>query len=84
MRENIINKLTTALAPTYIDVIDESRLHAGHAGAKAGGESHFAVNIVSPTLNKLTKVAAHREIYKILATELKTGVHAIRIDLSAG
>ena len=77
--EIIKQKLTLALAPTVIEVIDESHLHAGHAGARVGGESHFAVKIVSEKFRGLSRVNCHKLIYGILEEELQNGVHALRI-----
>ena len=47
MHDLIVEKLTQAFAPERLDVIDDSRRHAGHAGARPGGETHFSVHIVS-------------------------------------
>jgi BolA protein len=46
-RDLITEKLTTAFAPTHLDVVDESHQHAGHAGHRPGGETHFRVTIVA-------------------------------------
>lgn len=78
--DTIKQKLISALNPMEIEVLDESHLHAGHAGARDGGESHFAVKIVSEKFKGLSRVNCHKLIYSILATELETGVHALRIN----
>lgn len=80
LSETIKYKLSEVLNPTKIEVVDESHLHAGHAGARAGGESHFAVTIVSEKFSGLSRVARHKLVYGILDEELKNGVHALRIS----
>jgi BolA protein len=72
-------KLTRAFHPTALAVIDESHLHAGHAGAREGGESHFRVEIVSDTFAGLSRVARHRRVHDVLAEELRGGVHALAV-----
>ena len=77
----IVQKLTTALSPTYVLVRDDSHHHAGHSGAKDGGETHFHVAISAPALNGLTRVAQHRLIYDILSDELNDRVHALSLQV---
>lgn len=75
----IESKLTAALQPTRVQVIDESELHKGHAGHRPGGESHFRVEIVSTAFEGQSRVARQRRVYEILAEELKAGVHALAL-----
>jgi BolA family transcriptional regulator, general stress-responsive regulator len=77
----IKQKLVAALQPSELEVIDESHLHAGHAGAHAQGESHFRVRIMAAALNGLTRVGQHRRVNDILSEELKTRVHALAIEV---
>jgi BolA protein len=79
MSENIHQKLQQAFTPTHLEVIDQSHLHKGHAGARSGGESHFAVTIKAYAFNELSLLARHRAINKILAEELKGAIHALNI-----
>jgi BolA protein len=79
----ITNKLTKAFAPQSLDVIDESHQHAGHAGHRPGGETHFRVTIVSEAFRDKSRVERHRMINAILAAELAGGVHALAIHASA-
>jgi BolA protein len=72
-------KLTAALEPTALDVIDESARHAGHAGARAGGESHFQVHIVSAQFAGKSRVARQRIVYALLAEEMKGTIHALSL-----
>lgn len=78
--DRIQQKLHEALAPLELDVIDESARHAGHAGARPEGETHFRVRIVSPAFAGLSRVARQRRVHEILADELRTDVHALSID----
>lgn len=77
--ETIRQKLTDRLAPLRLDIVDESHRHAGHAGARPEGETHFAVTIVSAAFVGLGRVARQRLIYQILAAELATCVHALSL-----
>ena len=72
----LYKKLELAFSPSFLDVTDESSHHQGHAGAPAGGNSHFAIRIQSADLTPLPPLAQHRLIYKVLDTELKEGLHA--------
>ncbi len=73
----IESKLTAALQPTRLKVVDESELHKGHAGHRPGGESHFRVEIVSAVFEGQSRIARQRRVYEILADELEAGVHAL-------
>jgi BolA protein len=75
----IEDKLTAALQPISLKVTDESAHHAGHAGARPGGETHFQVEIVSPAFTGQSRVARQRLVYGILADELKAQVHALSL-----
>ncbi len=75
--ERIEEKLRGAFKPTKLDVIDESHLHAGHAGARPQGESHFRVEIVADSFDGKTRVARQRMIYSLLADEMKSDIHAL-------
>ena len=70
--------LQAALAPTALEVQDDSHLHAGHPGAKEG--RHFSVRIASPRFNGLTPVARHRLVYDALHALMPRGIHALAID----
>jgi BolA protein len=81
--ETIRVKLTDRLAPTRLMVLDESHRHAGHAGARPEGETHFAVTIVSAAFAGLNRVARQRLVYETLAKELAGGVHALSLTTVA-
>ena len=83
MQERIEAGLVQALAPTNMNVVDESHLHAGHSGARAGGESHFRIHVVAPAFAGKGRVERHRMIYAALASEIADGVHALALDAKA-
>jgi len=78
--DQIRRKLTEALSPVDLDVIDESGRHAGHAGARPEGETHFRVRIVAHAFAGMNRIARQRRMHEILADELRTRVHALSID----
>ncbi len=73
--------LRAALAPESLAVVDDSHLHAGHAGAREG--RHFSVAITSPRFAGLSRVARHRLVYDALFTLMPRGIHALAIDARA-
>jgi BolA protein len=82
-RDRITEKLTAAFAPQRLDVIDESHQHAGHAGSRPGGETHYRVHIVSDAFRGKSRLERHRMINDTLSGELKSGVHALAIHALA-
>jgi BolA protein len=83
MKKLITDKLTSAFAPQSLDVTDESHLHAGHAGHRPGGETHYRVHIVSEAFRGKSRVDRHRMINQTLSGELATTVHALAINARA-
>jgi BolA family transcriptional regulator, general stress-responsive regulator len=77
--ETIRQKLTRRFDPARLDIVDESHRHAGHAGARPGGETHFAVTIVAAAFAGLSRVARQRIVHQTLADELRTRVHALSL-----
>ena len=75
----IEKKLGEGLTPRRLSVVDESHLHAGHAGAPDGGESHFRVEVVAAAFAGLSRIARQRLVYGLLAEELKGPVHALAV-----
>ena len=78
--DRIRRKLTEAFHPDALEVVDESHLHKGHAGARPGGETHFRVRIAAAAFAGANRVAAHRMIYDTLGDEIAAGVHALAIE----
>jgi len=81
---DIEQKLRDALSPTALEVTDDSHQHAGHSGARPGGETHFSVKITAQAFEGLNRVAQQRLVYKILAEEMAGPVHALVIEAKAG
>ena len=77
--DRIREKLTAGLQPTRLAVIDESHRHAGHAGARPGGESHFRVEVVAAAFTGESRIARQRRVYALLAEELAGPVHALAL-----
>lgn len=74
--------LVQRLAPTALEVLDESADHAGHAGANGTGfGTHFRVRIASPFFTGKPRVAQHRLVYDALQEFLDQGVHALAIEV---
>jgi BolA family transcriptional regulator, general stress-responsive regulator len=75
------DRLQETLAPTQLEVIDESSAHAGHAGADGSGfGTHFRVRIASPMFAGRPRVACHRLVYDALQDFVRRGLHALAIE----
>lgn len=72
-------KIEEALAPSRLEIIDDSHRHAGHAGHNHQGESHFRVEIVSESFVGKSRVERHRLVNTLLAAELAGSVHALQL-----
>ncbi|MDH3579213.1 MAG: BolA family transcriptional regulator [Hyphomicrobiales bacterium] len=77
--DTIRQKLTDAFAPDELEVVNESHLHAGHAGSPGTGSSHFRVTIVAAKFDGLSRVDRHRLVNEALARELAGPVHALAL-----
>jgi BolA protein len=77
--EQMTRKLTQAFSPSTLEIRDDSAKHAGHAGARAGGESHFSIRIVSDAFRGKARIDRHRMVHRVLAEELAGPVHALAI-----
>ena len=75
-RARIESLLRESLAAEHVEVVDESHLHAGHAGAREGG-GHFRALIVSERFEGLNRVASQRLVYELLAAEMGPEIHAL-------
>lgn len=73
--------LTEAFAPTLLEVRDDSHLHAGHAGARVGGETHYGVTMVAALFDGKSRVDRSRAVHAVLAGELASGLHALALTL---
>ena len=83
VKERMTEKLRLAFAPVLLDVVDDSHQHAGHAGWRESGETHFSVRIVSAAFVGMNRVERHRAVNAALAEELAGGVHALAIEVKA-
>ncbi len=81
--KKIEDQLKAAFAPDALTIKDDSALHAGHAGAPEGGESHFTVEITARAFEGCSRVARHRMVNNALAELLKGPVHALAIKAKA-
>jgi BolA protein len=78
--EDIRAKLTAALDPQSLEVIDEGHLHIGHAGE---GSGHFRVRIVSAAFAGKTPIQRHRLVYAAVNDLIGDGIHALAIEARA-
>ena len=75
-------RLTERLAPTQLEVLDESAAHAGHAGAGPEGfGTHFRVRISAPQFAGISRVQRHRLVYDALQDFVDAGLHALAIEI---
>ncbi|MGP1253804.1 MAG: BolA family protein [Kiloniellales bacterium] len=79
MAARIERKLTEALTPLRVRIVDESHKHAGHSGWQPGGETHFRVEIVADAFVGQSRVARQRLVYQALSEELEERVHALTL-----
>lgn len=70
--------LTQRLQPTALNIIDQSHLHAGHAGAKEG-KGHFAVDITTSAFAGKSLIERHRMVYEAVGDLMQTDIHALSI-----
>ena len=77
--DRIEARLREALAPAHLEIADDSRKHAGHAGAAAGG-GHYSCVIVTDAFRGLSAIERHRAVYAALADLLKHEVHALALQ----
>jgi BolA family transcriptional regulator, general stress-responsive regulator len=80
--EAIRERLSAKLQPEQLDIIDESHLHAGHAGA-ASGAGHFSVSIIADAFNGKSLIERHRLVYLAVDDLMKTEIHALSIKAIA-
>ena len=78
--EVAIRERLTALGPVSLELRDESAQHAGHAGSRPSGGSHWQLTIVSEAFRGKSPVARHRMVYEALGDLMKRDIHALRIE----
>ena len=79
--DRIVAALTRCFPPAEIAVVDDSHNHAHHAGARAEGETHYSVQVVSPAFAGQSRIARSRAAHAALAAEFATGLHALSLKL---
>lgn len=77
--QRIRDRLDRVLAPSRLEVIDESHLHVGHPGAR-DGRGHFRIRIASPAFEGRSRLARHRAVYDALGDMMDTDIHALAIE----
>ena len=75
MREKL-----TGLAPSELEIIDESESHRGHGGWREGGETHFRIRMNSPRFTGMNRVARHRLVHQTLG-DIVPRIHALALEL---
>ncbi len=81
--ERIRRALLAAFPTAAVEVVDDSHRHAGHAGARPEGETHYSVRVVSPAFAGLNRVSRSRAAHAALQAEFGTGLHALSLRLLA-
>jgi len=82
LEQEIRTALETTLSPTSLAVINESHLHAGHAGDDGSGESHWRVEIAADGLNGKSRIAKHRAIHAALGDNIISRIHALSLQIA--
>jgi BolA protein len=83
MVERIRNRLASGLSPLRLEVIDESALHAGHAGAIPGKTTHVRIQVTAEAFRGRSRVERHRAVNELLSEEIAGGLHALAIEAKA-
>ena len=81
MTEIIEEKLRSALNPEILEVVNESALHAGHAGHDGSGDSHFRVLVVSDAFKGMARLERQRRVHTVLKAEITKQIHALTMEL---
>jgi BolA family transcriptional regulator, general stress-responsive regulator len=79
--DRIRQVLEASFPPARVEVRDDSQLHAGHAGAAPGGETHYSVLAISPAFAGMNRVARSRAVHAVLEAEFGRGLHALALKL---
>ena len=79
VEERIEAKLQAAFTLEFLEIENQSHLHAGHAGSPNSGESHFQISLKSPELDSLSRLERYRKVHSVLKEELDGPVHALSL-----
>jgi BolA protein len=81
--EKIIHdKLVKAFQPELLQIINDSDKHMNHPGSPNSGASHFRIKMIAEAFKDKSRIEKHRLVYAALEDDIKSGVHAIQLDLS--
>jgi BolA protein len=75
----IRQRLTKALEPSRLELVDQSALHVGHAGSRPEGETHFQLTIVAPAFEGRSRIERQRMVFGALGDLMQTDIHALSI-----
>lgn len=81
--QEIARRLRAALAPTRLEVINDSANHRGHAGDDGSGESHFTVEIEAPAFAGMSRLERQRAVNAALGDLMRERIHALAIRATA-
>lgn len=81
MKEKIKKQLFENLHPSFLEVVDNSALHIGHAGVDKNFDTHFLVRIGGGDIKGLSLIKSHRLINKVLSNFFAQGIHSIQIEI---
>ncbi|MBY0407285.1 MAG: BolA family transcriptional regulator [Rickettsiales bacterium] len=81
--ERIRALLQEKLLPNFLEIIDDSAKHHGHAGASPEGQTHYSLTIEAEAFRGLSRVQTHQMVYKLLEQEFQSGLHALAITARA-
>ncbi|WP_172328343.1 BolA family transcriptional regulator [Mangrovicoccus sp. HB161399] len=79
--EQIRDRLEEAFQPSELSVLNESHLHAGHAGHDGSEESHFRVAIAAPAFGEMSRIGRERAIHKALGKDIMGAIHALALEI---
>ncbi len=83
VKESMKAKLEAGLDPIRLEIEDESHRHAGHGGAREGGQTHYRIQVAAARFAGKGRIERHRMVYALLADEIAQGVHALALQTQA-
>ena len=81
VEQEMREKLEAAFQPAYLDIIDESEAHRGHAGYTEGGQSHFRIKITATAFEAMSRLDRHRALHRALGPDLIGRIHALALEI---
>jgi len=77
----IHERLHASFSPTHLEVVNESALHAGHAGDDGTGESHWRVVIAAPKFAAMSRLERHRAVHAAIGKDIIDRIHALALEI---